>query len=139
MLKLIALCATFLVALNSASVLNVDALTACNCRKQVNGVNIGNSFTLTQVTSAYNQGRTYQANNQQVGSRRYPHNFGNREGLVWPQACTAPFQEFPILPTRVYTGVPNDPGAERIVWDRSGNFCGCMTHNGVPGNSFQLC
>ncbi|KAJ8487993.1 hypothetical protein ONZ45_g14124 [Pleurotus djamor] len=136
MLKLFVFCVAFLVTFNGATVLST---TGCNCEKKVKGKIVGYEYIESQVRFALQRGRDYQAKGIQVGKNKYPHRFGNREGLVWPQACTAPFQEFPILNDRVFTGKPDTPGAERIVWDVNGNFCGCMTHNGVKGNSFQLC
>ncbi|KAI1486129.1 guanyl-specific ribonuclease T1 [Biscogniauxia mediterranea] len=73
---------------------------------------------------------------QTVGSNDYPHQYNNREGFDFPGA--SPYYEFPILSSYdPYTG--GSPGADRVVFNDSGDFQGAITHTGASGNNFVAC
>ncbi|KAK9413295.1 putative Ribonuclease/ribotoxin [Seiridium unicorne] len=66
----------------------------------------------------------------------YPHQYNNYEGFSFP--TSAPWYEFPILSSyAVYTG--GSPGADRVIFDGSGNFDSLITHTGASGNNFVAC
>ena len=60
------------------------------------------SYSASQVSAAVSQGCKYLKANQQVGSNNYPHRYNNYEGFDFRVA--APWQEFPISRSGVYTG-----------------------------------
>jgi hypothetical protein len=60
------------------------------------------SYSASQVSAAVAQGCKYYRANQQVGSNDYPHRYNNYEGFDFRVA--APWQEFPITRSGVYTG-----------------------------------
>lgn len=60
------------------------------------------SYSKAQIDAAVAEGcRLYKAG-QQLGTSKYPHQFNNREGLVF--ATSGPYQEFPVLGSSVYAG-----------------------------------
>lgn len=61
-----------------------------------------NTYSQQQIEEATAEGCRLYEEGTQVGSRKYPHNFNNREGLVF--ASSGPYQEFPIIKSGVYTG-----------------------------------
>ncbi|KAK3392905.1 Ribonuclease/ribotoxin [Podospora didyma] len=108
----------------------------------LSSVSCGNNrYTKQQIDAATAEGCRLSANNQQLGNSRYPHQFNNREGLVFP--ASGPYQEFPILSGgAVYSG--GAPGADRIVFNPnyqgSCTFIGAMTHTGAAQtNGFVSC
>lgn len=71
-----------------------------------------------------------------IGSNDYPHAFNNREAL--DLECSSSMLSFPILSSgSVYSG--GAPGADRVVFQEDGTYCGMITHTGAGGNSFLLC
>lgn len=77
------------------------------------------------------------------------------KGFVFT-TCSGTFFEFPILTSGVYNG--GSPGADRVIYDNSGRFCGesglislfphvlkpltiaCLTHTGASTtNGFVRC
>ncbi|KAK5652009.1 hypothetical protein OQA88_10912 [Cercophora sp. LCS_1] len=97
-----------------------------------------NKYTKKQVDEATAEGcRLHQAG-QQIGNNNYPHQFNNREALVF--AASGPYQEFPIVTSGNYTG--RSPGPDRIVFKTSGGcaYVGAMTHTDAPTtNGFVPC
>ncbi|KAI6136481.1 Ribonuclease/ribotoxin, partial [Pisolithus sp. B1] len=49
-------------------------------------------------------------------------------GFSFP-SCSSEFFEYPLEQGYVYTG--GSPGADRVIYDSSGNFCACLTHTGA--------
>lgn len=58
------------------------------------------------------------------------------QALKFPGCKGTNLMEYPLLKKG---GASGSPEADRIVYDAKGIFCGCMTHEGVQGNAFQLC
>ncbi|CUA72991.1 hypothetical protein RSOLAG22IIIB_05123 [Rhizoctonia solani] len=100
-----------------------------------------NEFTVTAVQSAAEAAASRVAEGSQVGRNKYPHKFNNREGFEFLPGCQAPFFEFPIFESKVYTG--GSPGPDRVVIGSvdgaDAAFCGLMTHTGAGGNNFLQC
>lgn len=66
----------------------------------------------------------------------YPHQYNDYEGFSFP--TSAPWYEFPILSSyEVYTG--GSPGADRVIFDKSGTFDSLITHTGASGDDFVAC
>ncbi|KAL4255227.1 hypothetical protein AB1N83_010956 [Pleurotus pulmonarius] len=133
--SLLFLLAVFVTLVHGAS-LNIDATRDCDCKVVVDGKTIGNTYTSGQVDTALKRGQDLQKKGQTLGGNDYPHTFGNKEKLVFPNSCKGDLSEFVIVKKG---GASRDPETDRVVWDSKGKFCGCMTHNGVAGNSFQVC
>ncbi|KAF8625838.1 hypothetical protein AX15_005165 [Amanita polypyramis BW_CC] len=72
------------------------------------------------------------------GAGNYPHRYNNREGILFPD-CAGPFNEYPILASgAAYSG--GRPGPDRVIYETSGDLCGCITHTGAPrSNGFVPC
>ncbi|ELQ41822.1 guanyl-specific ribonuclease F1 [Pyricularia oryzae Y34] len=109
-------------------------------RRQASGVTCGNNnYSSNQVQAAVDRGCSLFASGSTVGSNNYPHRFNNREQLPFP--IDGPYQEFPILNNKVYTG--GSPGADRVAFttknDGTCTFAGAMTHTGASGNNFVSC
>ncbi|KAF4573099.1 hypothetical protein EYR36_007609 [Pleurotus pulmonarius] len=90
---------------------------------------IGNSYNATQSTAAVNEAKRLDAANQQVGFKvknPYPHYFGNGEGLAFTgTGCAKPnLREFPILVSSLYSNSSKTQGADRVVYTKTGTFCG---------------
>ncbi|CAE6487597.1 unnamed protein product [Rhizoctonia solani] len=63
-------------------------------------------------------------------------------GFTFQSDCNAPFFEFPIFKSQVYTG--GSPGPDRVVIGsvngEDAAFCGLITHTGAAGrNGFLQC
>ncbi|KAG8705560.1 hypothetical protein FRC08_001610 [Ceratobasidium sp. 394] len=101
----------------------------------------GFTFTADQVAAAASAAASHIASDSVVGSNKYPHVFNNR--FTFDDGCNPPFFEFPVFPSKVYTG--GSPGADRvIVGSVSGSdaaFCAVdvITHRGATGNGFLQC
>ncbi|EDR10711.1 uncharacterized protein LACBIDRAFT_232643, partial [Laccaria bicolor S238N-H82] len=70
----------------------------------------------------------------------YPHNFNNREKLVFPWCTGGTYIEYPLKSGAPFSG-SGSPGADRVVYLQGPQktFCGCMTHTGAGGNNFVKC
>ncbi|KAL7273169.1 hypothetical protein RUND412_003995 [Rhizina undulata] len=77
----------------------------------------------------------------QVGRNGYPHQYKNYETFIFNAGCEAPYYEFPVFGSYIYTGGP--PGCSRVIigsWDgTNATFCGSITHCGASGNAFLRC
>ena len=78
-----------------------------------------------------------------TGRNRYPHVYGNSEGILFHPACTGTLHEFPMLANGArYTGGRNQ-GAHRVVFQvvKPGvaYYCGLITHEGAPAGRFSKC
>ncbi|TLD15299.1 hypothetical protein PspLS_10678 [Pyricularia sp. CBS 133598] len=109
-------------------------------RRQATSVTCGNNnYSSDQVQAAVDQGCSLFSAGNTVGRNNYPHRFNNREQL--PFSISGPYQEFPILNSRVYNG--GSPGADRVAFttnnDGTCTFAGAMTHTGASGNNFVAC
>ncbi|KAF9491582.1 Ribonuclease/ribotoxin [Pleurotus eryngii] len=132
LLSLLAVLFTFV----HGATLNIDATRDCDCKVVIDGKKVGNTYTSGEVDTALKRGKDLEKKGQTLGGNDYPHTFGNREDLVFPNSCKGELSEFVILKKG---GASRDPETDRVVWDSKGRFCGCMTHNGVAGNNFQVC
>ncbi|KAK3897487.1 Ribonuclease/ribotoxin [Staphylotrichum tortipilum] len=99
------------------------------------------SHTKQQVDAAVAEACRLHAAGQQLGDRKYPHQFKNFEGLLF--AVSGPYQEFPILSSGVvYSG--KGPGPDRVVinpnYQGACVYVGGMTHtNAQSTNGFVSC
>ncbi len=84
-------------------------------RRQQTTICGGNSYTPEETAAASQEGCRLYWLGQQIGRSNYPHSFSNFEGLVFPVA--GPYEEFPILENRLYTG-----GECNIAYGRSRNL-----------------
>ncbi|EJF60501.1 hypothetical protein DICSQDRAFT_62737 [Dichomitus squalens LYAD-421 SS1] len=70
-----------------------------------------------------------------------PQQYNNYEGFVFPD-CPGPYEEYPVLKGKVYTGT-TPPGPDRIIFQTFiGEVCGkcCVTHTNAPTpNGFLQC
>jgi hypothetical protein len=79
------------------------AIAAAQGTASISSVTCGNyKYTRKQVDEATGEGCRLFAAGQQIGNNNYPHQFNNREALVF--ATSGPYQEFPILTSGNYTG-----------------------------------
>ncbi|KAF8632998.1 hypothetical protein AX15_001595 [Amanita polypyramis BW_CC] len=100
--------------------------------RQVNGCNCaGRSYSNAYLDDSI-------AAAEGGGAGNYPHQYNDFEGFSFPN-CTGTFFEYPILTGGVlYNG--GSPGADRVIYDTSGDFCACLTHTGAPmTNGFLEC
>ncbi|KAF4590523.1 hypothetical protein EYR38_009824 [Pleurotus pulmonarius] len=109
--------------------------SACNCKVTVGGKLQGSSYIAPVVQKAMDRGIELGKKKQSAGANDYPHPYNNHEGLTFP-SCKTGLMEFPLLNKG---GASRAPEADRVVYNSKGDFCGCMTHTGVPGNGFQIC
>ncbi|KAF4590522.1 Guanyl-specific ribonuclease N1/T1 [Pleurotus pulmonarius] len=109
--------------------------TACDCKVMVDGKLTGNTYIAPVVQQTLDRAMSLTKNKQTLGGNAYPHAYNNHEALKFP-GCSTGLMEYPLLKKG---GASRSPEADRIVYDNKGKFCGCMTHLGVAGNSFQLC
>ncbi|QRV93470.1 guanyl-specific ribonuclease F1 [Ceratobasidium sp. AG-Ba] len=111
----------------------ISGVTAADCD--------GFTFTAAQVSAAASAAASRVASGTTVGSNSYPHVFNNREGFTFNSGCRAPFYEFPLFRSQVYTG--GDPSYNRVVIGSvSGSnaaFCDVITHFGATGSNFLQC
>jgi hypothetical protein len=86
-----------------ASALLIAAAAAQAGTASLSSVTCGNNkYTRKQVDEATAEGCRLHASGQALGNNNYPHQFNNREGLVF--AASGPYQEFPIVSSGNYTG-----------------------------------
>ncbi|KAG9120936.1 hypothetical protein FRC07_003325 [Ceratobasidium sp. 392] len=83
----------------------ISGVTGANCD--------GFTFTSAQVAAAASAAATHVSKGTTVGSNAYPHVFNNREGFTFQPGCRAPYYEFPLFRSSVYTG--GDPSYNRVV------------------------
>ncbi|CAE7088736.1 unnamed protein product [Rhizoctonia solani] len=111
----------------------ISGVTAADCD--------GFTFTAAQVSAAASAAASRVASGSTVGDNSYPHVFNNREGFTFQSGCRAPYYEFPLFRSQVYTG--GDPSYNRVVIGSvsgsSAAFCDVITHYGASGNNFLQC
>ncbi|KAL4256281.1 hypothetical protein AB1N83_011137 [Pleurotus pulmonarius] len=132
----------YIVAFILIAACSVAAQSPCDCTHGTTG----NRYSQTDVTKAFNLAKKLRLNTVgKKGARKrekYPHYFGNGEGLAFPAGCTKPnLVEFPILHDGTLFSRNSVSGPDRVVFNRKTKaFCGCMTHTGASGrNKFKLC
>ncbi|KAF8078802.1 ribonuclease T1 [Lyophyllum atratum] len=90
-------------------------------------------------------GRTYVSSDiskavakaQSGGANGYPHEYHNYEGFEFPN-CAGTFYEYPLRSGTVYSS--GSPGADRVIYDQTGDICSCLTHTGASTtNGFVEC
>ena len=111
-----------------------------------------NTYTVAQVTGARNSGYNYVKQGGTAGGSTYPHVYNNYEGFSFP--VSGPYYEFPLLKSGAYTGGMSErrsgpeldtneaigsPGADRVIFNKSGQRAGEITHTGASGNNFVGC
>ncbi|KAF8874256.1 ribonuclease T1 [Gymnopilus junonius] len=70
------------------------------------------------------------------GGGDYPHQYKDFEKFPF-LTCSDEFFEYPLERNRVYKG--GKPGADRVIYDTSGDLCACLTHSGAKGDDFLEC
>ncbi|EKM61287.1 uncharacterized protein PHACADRAFT_82524, partial [Phanerochaete carnosa HHB-10118-sp] len=70
------------------------------------------------------------------GGGDYPHQYHDYEGFSFP-SCSGELFEYPLETGDAYTG--GSPGADRVIYDQDGDYCGCITHTGASGDNFVAC
>ncbi|KAJ5931063.1 hypothetical protein N7466_006556 [Penicillium verhagenii] len=93
-----------------------------------------NCYTSTAVSAA--QAAGYKLEKAGKTDDDYPHVYHDYEGFTFPVSGT--YYEFPILSSgSVYTG--GSPGADRVIFNGSGELAGVITHTGASGDDFVDC
>ncbi|TFK86150.1 ribonuclease T1 [Polyporus arcularius HHB13444] len=88
----------------------------------------GTSYTRGDIANAIDEA-------EDGGASGYPHQYHGYEGFDFP-SCSGEFL-YALERNRVCTG--GSPGADRVIYDSSGDFCACLTHSGASGNDFLEC
>ncbi|KAG9251868.1 Ribonuclease/ribotoxin [Emericellopsis atlantica] len=113
----------------SAAPADLERRAAATCGSQY--------YSAAQVNAASVAACNYFRSGSTAGSSSYPHRYNNYEGFYF-QGLDGPYQEFPILPSGLYTG--GSPGADRvIITEASCRQAGTITHTGASGNNFVAC
>lgn len=151
-MKLLLLTTAFAALAAAQTVTGTSSLSSVTCGS--------NRYSAQQILDATTEACRLYAANQQLGTNNYPHQFNNREGLVF--AASGPYQEFPVIAGgAVYAGrespfpsIPvrhvragakcgtGSPGPDRIVVKPGSSKCeyvGSMTHTGATNNAFLPC
>jgi len=85
------------------TIATLAAVATAQGTASLNSITCGSTkYTRKQVDEATGEGCRLFAAGQQVGTNNYPHQFNNREALVF--AASGPYQEFPIVSGGNYTG-----------------------------------
>ncbi|KAI0801035.1 ribonuclease T1 [Fomes fomentarius] len=79
---------------------------ACECA--------GRTYTSNDVSNAIGEA-------EDGGAGEYPHQYHDYEGFSFP-LCSGEFFEYPLKHNGIYTG--GSPGADRVIYDTDGDFCG---------------
>jgi hypothetical protein len=104
--------------------------------QQTQSVTCGSdTYTISQLDAALQKGYSLYQAGKTEGSDKYPHEYEDHEGFTF--LIAGPWYEFPILESEVYSG--GSPGADRIVFNGSGNYAGSITHTGAKGDDFVGC
>ncbi|KAF9460153.1 ribonuclease T1 [Collybia nuda] len=113
----------FVVCLGSIQAAVIERQTGgCTCG--------GNRYTSSDVARAVDKAEA-------GGASDYPHQYHDFEGFLFP-ACAGEFFEFPLKTGTAYNG--GSPGADRVIYDETGDVCACLTHTGAPStNGFIEC
>ncbi|KAF9229089.1 ribonuclease T1 [Gyrodon lividus] len=69
--------------------------------------------------------------------RDYPHQYHNYEGISFP-SCHGELLEYPLKKMGVYKGT-GSPGADRVIYDKTHDFCGCIAHGSDKSGPFVQC
>ncbi|KAJ4990074.1 ribonuclease [Stagonosporopsis vannaccii] len=135
-LSLLALIAPVALALPTSVVTEAPVEDAALEARQSCYVKCGSTcYTSAQVTAARNSGYNYVKQGGTAGGSTYPHKYNNYEGFDFLVGGT--YYEFPLKTGGVYTG--GSPGADRVVFNGSGQRAGEITHTGASGNNFVAC
>jgi len=98
-------------------------------KRQYNGCTCGdNTYSSSDISNAISQA-------ENGGSGDYPHQYKDYEGFSF--SCSSPYYEYPLESRYAYDG--GSPGADRVIYDDSGDFCACITHTGASGDDFVEC
>ena len=103
--------------------------------------NAGTIYSQQNIDDAATAALSYYASGQTVGRDSYPHQYKDYEGFSF--TCSAPYLEFPIETSGVYSG--GSPGADRVVIgsissdESTAEYCAVITHDGQSGTDFGEC
>jgi len=93
-------------------------------------------YTATDISAAQAKGYELYQEDETEGSDDYPHQYKDYEGFDFP--VDGPWYEFPILSSgEVYSG--GSPGADRVVFNGTGDLAGVITHTGASDDDFLQC
>ncbi|KAJ5261143.1 Guanine-specific ribonuclease N1/T1 [Penicillium angulare] len=93
-----------------------------------------NCYSSSAVSAAQKAG--YKLESAGNDDDSYPHEYHDYEGFDFPVSGT--YYEFPILSGGdVYDG--GSPGADRVIFNGSGELAGVITHTGASGDDFVQC
>ncbi|KAH9947719.1 ribonuclease T1 [Amylocystis lapponica] len=107
----------------------VGTSTALVTKRQSNGCTCGdNSYSNSDIENAINQA-------EGSGGGDYPHQYHDYEGFSF--SCSGTYYEYPLESGSTYTG--GSPGADRVIYNDSDDFCACLTHTGASGDNFVEC
>ncbi|KAN0117063.1 guanyl-specific ribonuclease F1 [Hyaloscypha variabilis] len=101
----------------------------------------GTIYSQQNIDDAATAALSYYASGETVGRDSYPHQYKDYEGFSF--TCSAPYLEFPIETSGVYSG--GSPGADRVVIgsissdESTAEYCAVITHDGQSGNDFGEC
>lgn len=105
-MKLLLLTTAFAALAIAQSVTGTSSLSSVTCGS--------NRYTAQQILDATTEACRLYAANQQLGTNNYPHQFNNREGLIF--AASGPYQEFPVIAGgAVYTGRESPLPFQRVM------------------------
>lgn len=89
-----------------------------------------NSYDSSDIEDAINAA-------EDGGASDYPHQYHDYEGFDF-SSCSGTYYEYPLEQGEAYDG--GSPGADRVIYDDSGDFCGCITHTGASSyDGFVQC
>ncbi|KAE9376637.1 guanyl-specific ribonuclease F1 [Stipitochalara longipes BDJ] len=128
--------------LNSIVLLFVVSVAAQSISDEPSSSNCdGTTYSQQNIDDAATAALSYYASGQTVGKDSYPHQYNDYEGFSF--TCSAPYLEFPIKTSGVYSG--GSPGADRVVIgsissdESTAEYCAVITHDGQSGNDFGEC
>lgn len=112
-MKLLHLTTAFGALATAQSVTGTSSLSSVTCGS--------NRYSAQQILDATTEACRLYAANQQLGTNNYPHQFNNREGLIF--AASGPYQEFPVIAGgAVYTGRESPFPFQCVMWEQGLNM-----------------
>ncbi|PPQ69118.1 hypothetical protein CVT26_003566 [Gymnopilus dilepis] len=93
-------------------------------------LSVGRRYTADDISNAIDQAQNG------GGGGDYPHQYKDFEKFPF-LTCSQEFFEYPLEHNKVYKG--GRPGADRVIYDTSGDLCACLTHSGAKGDDFLEC
>ncbi|KAL1984346.1 hypothetical protein VTN96DRAFT_9207 [Rasamsonia emersonii] len=115
---------SLLIGASSAAIIKRDCAATCG----------SHCYSSDEINAAVQQGYSLEQSGNEAGD--YPHEYKDYEGFNFP--VPGPYYEFPILADgQTYDG--GSPGADRVIFNDSGELAGVITHTGASGDGFVQC